>query len=114
MGVLGLLQAATDRGIVEAQMGRDFGQPIPILAIRRMDESMPLPFPLKQNAQRRLRLSTGNVLDDTIGLMLGHKFVRAEIDLPRELLPGPRPASTAGHKGPILFLSRLHSLPKLS
>ena len=68
MGVLGLLQAATDRGIVEAQMGRDLGQPIPILAIRRMDESMPLPFPLKQNAQRgplRLRLSTGNVLDDT-------------------------------------------------
>jgi len=73
------------------------------------------PVSADQDAQRRpLRLPTRNVPDHPIGLELRHEVRGAQIDLSRELLPWPRPATLLGHTAPIVLPGWSHPLAKLA
>ena len=98
-------------------MVRNLGEPIAILPIGRVDELRRLPVPLKQDVQRRplrLRLPTGNVPNQAIGLVPRHEVLGAQINLSRKLLPWPWPATPLGHKAPIALPSRPDPHPKLT
>ena len=61
----------------------------------------------------RLRLSPWNIPDHPIGLVLGHKLLGAQIDLPDQCLPRARALTPLSYEGPIAFPSWSHSHPKL-
>ena len=109
---LGLFQATTHRRSMDTQMIRNLGKPIPILA-NRLQNDRPLAALLllssEERVQRRplrLRLPARDVAYHSIGLMTGHELLRAQIDLPRQLLPRPRPATPLGDNHAIALLSR--------
>ena len=107
--LLRLLQTSTHRGRMHMQMVCNLCEPIPIGPVRHMDEPRRRLFPLKQHAQcgpLRLRLSPRNVPDHPIGLVLGHKLLGAQIDLPDQCLPRAR-------SPPAPRLRRSDSVPEL-
>lgn len=76
-------------------------QPIAVPAIGVMDDLVLGAAPLKQHDERgptRLRLSPRDLAEGTIRLMLGNERLGTEIDLARQLLPGPRPSPPVRHK----------------
>jgi len=66
--------------------------------------------PFRRNRTRNDGPPAEHVSDHPIGLVLCHKVCGARLDLSRELLPRPQPATTVSHKGPIALPSWPHRL----
>ena len=107
IGLLRLLEATTHGRIVHAQMVGNLREPIPMPAIRGVNEARLRLLPCKEHRQRwtaGLRLPARNLPDHAIRLMLRNELLGPEINLALEVLPRTWALSPVRHKLAILGL----------
>ena len=105
--LLRLLETPADPHGMHPQPVGNLSQPIPILPIGHRNLPDLVSSALKERTERRsssLGLSTGNVSNHPIRLMMCDESLRTQVDLSFELVPGPRPLSPGRNKFPIADL----------